>query len=141
MALKHEELTAKIISVYYDVYNELGHGFLESVYHRAMLCALNQSGLRAESEVALPVSFRGTTVGDFRADIVVENVVLIELKTVQALENEHIAQVINYLKATPIEIGFLMNFGPHPAFKRIICDNPSKEVRLNPCESVVRVSK
>lgn len=139
MPLKYEELTAKIIGIYYDVYNELGHGFVESVYHRAMLIALGQAGLRAESEVVLPVSFRGTSVGDFRADIVVEDLVLIELKAVQALDKEHFAQVMNYLKATLIEIGFLMNFGSHPAFKRIIFDNPSKQIRLNPFESVVRV--
>lgn len=104
MALKYEDLTSRIIGVYYDVYNELGHGFVESVYHNAMLVALTQAELRAESEVALPVTFRGARVGDFRADIVIEGIVLLELKTVQALEKEHLAQLMNYLKATPLEI-------------------------------------
>jgi GxxExxY protein len=139
LALKCEDLTSKVIGAFYDVYNELGHGFLESVYHKAMIVALRTAGLEVATEVAVPVTFRGQSVGEFRADLVVNQTILVELKVAQALDRTHYAQVMNYLKATPFEIALLFNFGAKPAFKRIIFDNPSKEIRLNPCESVVRV--
>jgi GxxExxY protein len=139
LALKHEELTSKVIGAYYEVYNELGHRFLESVYHKAMIVVLRDAGLEVATEVAVPVSFRGRTVGEFRADLVANETVLVELKVAQALDRSHYAQVMNYLKATPFEIALLFNFGSQPALKRIIYDNPSKQIRLNPCESVVRV--
>ena len=107
----YEELTKKILSACFEVSNELGCGFLESVYEKALLIALNDAGLKALSQVPLNVIYRNQTVGEFYADIVVENVVLLELKAVRALASEHLAQVMNYLKATGIEVGFLVNFG------------------------------
>jgi GxxExxY protein len=122
----HEELTEKIIGVFYIVYNELGHGFLESVYHKALVLALRQAGLRAEIEVPVPVFFRGQQVGDFSADVVVEDKVLLELKAVRELEPAHEAQLLNYLRGTPIEVGLLMNFGPKPRFRRLVFANDRK---------------
>lgn len=125
--LKHSDITDKIIGVFYDVYNELGEGFLESVYHNAMCIALNQAGLRSEREVALPVFFRGQVVGDFRADLIVSDCVIVELKTVRALDHSHEAQLFHYLRSTKIEVGLLLNFGPRPQFKRIAFDNVRKK--------------
>lgn len=106
-----EELTERILKISFDVSNELGNGFLESVYHKALLLALQQEGLNSESQKQLKVTFRGCCVGEFFADIVVEDVILIELKSVRALAPEHGAQIINYLKATGMEVGLLINFG------------------------------
>ena len=137
MALKHEELTSRIIGVYYAVYNELGHGFLESVYEQAMVVALKEADLPVITQVALPVSFRGHKVGDFKADLVVGETVLIELKAVEHLDKAHYAQVMNYLKATTMEVGLLFNFGRQSAFRRFLFENTLKQIRSNPCESVL----
>lgn len=107
----HEDLTEKIIKACFEVSNELGCGFLESVYQKALLIALREAGLNAVSQVPLKVLFRGQSVGDFFPDIIVEDTVILELKAVKALAPEHLAQVMNYLKATGIEVGFLINFG------------------------------
>ena len=107
----HEDVTNKILAACFEFSNELGAGFLESVYEKALLIALKDKALAAQSQVPLQVSFRNKVVGDFVADIVVENKVLIELKAVKNLLPEHQAQIINYLKATGIEIGLLINFG------------------------------
>ncbi len=107
----HEELTEKILKACFDVSNELGCGFLESVYEKALLIALTEASLKAEAQASLKVMFRGQVVGDFFPDIIVENTILLELKAVKALMPEHLAQVMNYLKATGIEVGFLINFG------------------------------
>jgi GxxExxY protein len=128
-SLKHGEITEKIIGVFYDVYNELGFGFLESVYHKAMLIALEQIGLEAETKVSLPVFFRGKLVGDFEADIIVEHAVILELKAADELASAHDAQLLNYLKASPAEVGLLLNFGPRPKFKRFVFDNERKRSR------------
>lgn len=130
--LKHRELTEKIIGAFYEVYNELGQGFLESVYENALLIALRDGGLRAEQQVPVQVYFRSELVGDFRADVIVEGGVLLELKAVRALDPAHEAQLLNYLRATPIEVGLSMNFGPKPDFKRFIYDNARKQIRENP---------
>ena len=108
---KHEDLTGKIIQACFDVSNELGTGFLESVYKNALLIMLNQYGLTAKDEVPIAVQFRGMKFGQFYADIVVENKVLIELKAISNLKSEHKAQVINYLKASELDVGLLVNFG------------------------------
>lgn len=126
---KHGDITDKVIRCFYDVYNELGFGFLESVYHKAMLVALEQAGLFAESRVRLPVYFRGHQVGDFEADIFVERAVILELKAADALDTAHEAQLLNYLKATAAEVGLLLNFGPKPKFKRLAFDNARKRSR------------
>lgn len=124
--LRHYALTEKIIAVFYEVYNELGHGFLESVYHKSLGLALNEKGLLVQSPVDIPVFFRGHQVGCFEGDILVEKCVLLELKAVRTLDSSHKAQLLNYLRATEIEIGLLLNFGVKPELKRLIYDNPRK---------------
>jgi GxxExxY protein len=133
----HSKVSAVILRAYFDVYNELGSGFLESVYQAAMESALSDAGLNIERQVAIPVTFRGKKIANFCADLIVEAKVLLELKAVQALDRSHHKQVLNYLKATPLEVGFLLNFGPKPEFKRFVFDNEQKKIRVTPCESVV----
>ena len=127
--LKHGLITDKILRVFYEVYNELGHGFLESVYHRSLVLALESVGLNVCSRVDIPVWFRGTRVGHFEADILVESCVLLELKAARMLDSSHRAQLLNYLRATEIEVGLLLNFGEKPEFKRVIFDNLKKQTR------------
>jgi len=127
--LKHKQLTGEIIRVFYEVYDELGHGFLESVYQKCLGISLEETGLRVLSEVAIPVWFHGRQVGNFAADMLVENIVLLELKAVRALDGSHQAQLLNYLRATEIEVGLLLNFGVKPEFKRLLFDNPRKRAR------------
>jgi GxxExxY protein len=138
--LKHAELTDKVIGVFYDVCNELGHGFVESVYRNAMQLALTESGLAVKREVQIPVWFRGTNVGDFRADLTVEDAVLLELKTAVTIERSHEAQTLNYLRATSIEVALILNFGPRAHFRRLVFDNKEKKIRVNPRESALGVS-
>ena len=128
--LKHGLVTDKILKVFYHVYNELGHGFLESVYHRSLVIALESVGLNVCSPVDIPVWFRGTQVGRFEADILVENCVLLELKAARTLDSSHHAQLLNYLRATDIQVGLLLNFGVKPEFKRLVFDNQHKAERL-----------
>lgn len=115
-----EELAGQIIQCFFDVSNELGAGFLESVYEKALFVALTQKGLKVVAQVPLKVRFRNVIVGDFFADLIVEDRVLIELKAVSRILQEHKAQVINYLTATAIETGLLVNFGtPRVEFFRL----------------------
>ena len=115
----YEELTSKILEACFEVSNELGVGFLESVYEKALLVALRQKGFEVESQVSLKVTFRGFTFGDFFADVVVGGKILIELKAVDSLSKQHYAQVLNYLKATGIEVGLIVNFGnPRLEYRR-----------------------
>ena len=106
-----EELSEQVIGACFEVSNELGIGFLESVYEKALLIALRDRGLKAESQVAVRVSFRNQAVGEFFADIVIEDQIIIELKAVRGIAVEHVAQVLNYLRATGKEVGLLVNFG------------------------------
>jgi GxxExxY protein len=138
--LKHSDITEKIIGIFYDVYNELGHGFLESTYAEALLVALEASGLNAAREVSVPVWFRGRKVGQYYADLIVEGMVLLELKAARTLESAHEAQLLHYLRATKVEVGLLLNFGLRPQFRRLLFDNERKKIRENPCESVAKVS-
>jgi GxxExxY protein len=133
---KHDDLTQKIIGVFYDVYNELGCGFLESVYREAMRLALGQAGLKVQTEIPIPVRFRGELIGVFRADLVVNDVVLVELKACEALVREHESQTLHYLRATEIEVALLMNFGPMPRFKRLVMDNELKKPKEKSVSSV-----
>ena len=112
--LKYSELTHSIIGCAMDVINELGSGFLESVYEKAMVVALIEIGLSVQSQKPLKVHFREKLVGEFYADLLVEEKVMVELKTVKALAPEHEAQIINYLHGTGIEVGLLINFGNPP---------------------------
>jgi GxxExxY protein len=116
----YQELTGKILEACFEVINELGAGFLESVYQNALLIALKQKGLNVQAQFPLAVMFRGEPVGQFFADILVEDKVIVELKAVSALSGEHQAQVLNYLKGTGIEVGLLINFGrPKLEYKRL----------------------
>lgn len=126
---KYAVLTQKIIGVFYDVYNELGAGFLESVYQKSLALALEAAGLAVCSRVDIPVWFRGHQVGHFEGDLLVEKCVLLELKATRALDSSHQAQLLNYLRATGIEVGLLLNFGPKPEFKRLAFDNSKRRVR------------
>ena len=133
----HSEVTEKILGVFFEVYNELGGGFLESVYHEALRIALGQAGLRVVSQVPVPVHFRGEVVGNFRADLIVNDCVLLELKAISTFDREHEGQILHYLRATSLEVGLLYNFGPRPRFKRFILENNEKKIRVLPCESAV----
>lgn len=116
----HEELTGTILEASFEVIKELGAGFVEGVYEKALLVALGQKGIEATRQVPLNVLFRGQVVGEFYADILVEGKVIVELKAVKALMPEHQAQLINYLKATSIEVGLLINFGnPKLEYRRL----------------------
>ena len=126
MSLLHHSITNTILKVYYEVYNELGHGFLEKVYQNAMCFELKARGLKVDSQKEIKVYFKQQLVGEYYADLIVENKVIIELKVTEVLMNAHVAQTINYLKATPIEIGMLLNFGSEPEFKRLIYTNNKK---------------
>jgi len=125
--LKHRDLTNKIIGTFFEVYNELGFGFLESVYENALVIALREKGFKVEQQVSIPVWFRGQRVGDFVADLLVENVIILELKAVRAFDESHKAQLLNYLRATEIEVGLLLNFGQSAEFKRMAFDNDRKK--------------
>lgn len=123
---RHSDLTRSIIGSFYEVYNELGHGFIESVYENSLAIALRDQGFEVHQQIAIPVWFRGKKVGDFCADMLVNKLVLLELKVARSIEQAHIAQLLNYLKATPLEVGLLLNFGPRPEFKRITFGNERK---------------
>ena len=127
--LKHKELTETIIGVFYEVYNELGHGFLESVYEKAFEVALTSKGLNVLRQIEVPVWFRENKVGDFVADMLVNKCVLLELKAARTLDSSHEAQLLNYLRATEIEVGLLFNFGIKPEFRRLAFDNSRKQVQ------------
>jgi GxxExxY protein len=133
----HSEVTEKVLGIFFEVYNELGGGFLESVYQEALRIALIQDGLRAAVEVSVPVYFRGEIVGNFRADLVVNDCVLLELKAISAFDREHEGQILHYLRAMNLEVGLLLNFGPRPQFKRFILENDKKKIRAIPREFVV----
>lgn len=133
--LLHADLTEK---VYYDVYNEVGHGFLESLYQNAMKIALTEASLLAQREVPVPVRFRGPEVGLYRADLLVQNGVLLERKAVTVLDGSHEVQLLHYLRAKEIEVGLLFNFGgTKPQLRRIMLENSNKKIRAHPRESAL----
>jgi len=129
LSYEHSELSETIIGVFYDVYNELGYGFLESVYRNSLQLALIAKSLQVQTEVGVPVFFRGKNVGDFRADIVVHGCVLLELKTAEAISIAHEAQLLNYLRATNLEVGLILNFGPKAQVRRLAYDNARKQFK------------
>jgi len=114
MALKHGEITEQILQSFYKVYHVLGHGFLEKVYENSLAVELRERGLSVQQQAPIRVLYKGRPVGEYFADLLVEETVIVEIKAAQALTNEHFAQLINYLKATGIEVGLLLNFGPRP---------------------------
>ena len=119
-ALKHEDLSKKIIAAAYTVHKELGHGFLEKVYKNALAVQLEETGLKCVLEFPLKVSYRGRTVGDYFADIIVDDKIIVEVKAVGKLESVHEVQLVNYLKGTGINVGLLINFGKSVEVKRRI---------------------
>lgn len=118
--LLHSDVTEEIIGAFFKVYNTLGYGFLEKVYENAMLIELRNMGHNAEPQRKIKVYYEKIIVGDYYADIIVNKKVIIELKAVSALVDAHEAQVLNYLKATGMEVGLLLNFGKSAEFKRMI---------------------
>ena len=129
--MKHEEITEKIIKAFYKVYNTLGYGFLEKVYENAMFIELTAMGLKVEKQKRVLVYYFGSIVGDYNADLIVEGVVTVELKTNEILVEQNENQLTNYLKATNIEVGLLLNFGKNPQIKRKIFDNDKKTMLKN----------
>ncbi len=131
--MKHEELSQKIIKIFYQVYNELGHGFLERVYQNAFYLALKQEGLEVEAQRKIKVLFRRVEVGDYYADLIVNDLIIIELKAAEVLVEANEAQLLNYLRGTEIEVGLLFNFGKKPEIRRKIYDNnlkPNLKIRV-----------
>lgn len=124
--MEHEELTRAIIGCAYRVYNAMGFGYLESVYEKCMLIELQKAGLAFESQRAIPVRYEGQNVGDFIADLVVQEALIVELKSVHRLVKAHEVQLVNYLVATGYSIGLLINFGPTGVeVRRKVCQLPS----------------
>lgn len=123
---KYSESTEDVIYCFYRVYNTLGPGFLESVYENALCIELRKLGIEYKQQAPLTVLYEGQPVGEFRADLIVDNCVVVELKAARAIEPAFEAQVLNYLRATDMEVGLLLNFGPKPEFRRLIFDNDYK---------------
>ena len=126
--MEYKYLTEKITGCAYEVYNKMGFEYLESVYEKCLLIELRKAGLTAEAQKPIKVQYDGEIVGDFIADIVVNDTVIIELKSVRRIVKAHEAQLVNYLKATEIEVGLLLNFGKEPRFKRRVLTNEYKNL-------------
>jgi GxxExxY protein len=120
MTLLHGELTKEIIGAFFTVYNELGYGFVESVYKRALVVELQSRGISCEREVMLTVYYKGVDVGEYRADLVVEGKIIVEVKTADKIASIHEVQLINYLRAAKLTLGLILNFGQTATFRRLI---------------------
>jgi len=120
---KHKELTEKVIKIFYRVYNKLGYGFLEKVYENAMMIELEEEKIPAVSQFPIQVTYEGRIIGEYFADILVDNRVIVEIKAAKGLAEENEAQLLNYLKATDVEVGLLLNFGYKPEVKRKAFNN------------------
>lgn len=121
--LKHKDLTDKVIQAFYKVYNSLGYGFLEKVYENAMMVELREVGIKAVSQHPIKVLYGDEVIGEYFADLLIEDSVIVEIKAAKGLAAENEAQLLNYLKATNKEVGLLLNFGPKPEVKRKVFDN------------------
>jgi GxxExxY protein len=126
MESKCVDITQQVIKGFYAVYNALGYGFLEKVYERAMTVELRRLGLHVVAQASIEVYYRDAHIGQYSADLLANDQVLVELKAARTLLPEHEAQLLNYLKATPYEVGLLLNFGPKPQIKRKVYDNQRK---------------
>jgi GxxExxY protein len=133
---KYKDITSVILKGFYEVYNELGDGFIESVYENALTVVLAEHGLLVENQKSISVYFRGHNIGDFKTDLIINGKVIVELKAIRSLDPVHEAQLINYLKATNIEVGLLLNFGRKPEFKRFVYSNKRKNISDNQRKSV-----
>ncbi len=125
--LLHKEITSEIISAFYKVYNTLGYGFLEKVYENALVLELEKQGLKAQKQYPIEVYYEGKIVGKYFADLLVSDVVIVELKAAEKLIAAHETQLINYLKATEIEVGLLLNFGKEAKYKRRVFSRQNKK--------------
>ena len=126
MIYKYEDLTHKIIDAFYKVYNTLGYGFLEKVYENALLIELKKIGLNAKPQAKIRVDYDNQIVGEYYIDILIEDCIIVEIKASKSIAKEHEAQLLNYLKASHLEVGLLLNFGPKPEIKRKVFDNHRK---------------
>ena len=126
--MKYEEITEKIIQAFYKVYNTLGYGFLERVYLNALFIELEAMGYKVAKEKKILVYYFGKVVGDYNADLIVEDIIAVELKAIEALTEDNELQLINYLKATNKEVGLLLSFGKKPEFRRKIFTNDNKKI-------------
>jgi len=129
MKLLHQDLTDVIIKTFYEVYNELEYGFLERVYQNSLYLELKSKGLKVEAQKKIEVYYKGIEVGQYYADLIVEDLIILELKAADCVVKEFENQILNYLKGTNCEVGLLLNFGTKPEFKRKIFEN-SRKVRI-----------
>ena len=126
-ALKHADVTDKILHAFFKkVYPKLGYGFLEKVYENALALELRRVGLTVEQQARIEVYYDGVVLGEYFADLLVDGVVIVELKAIQRVGPQEEALLLNYLRATPYEVGLLLNFGPRPDFRRKVFDNANK---------------
>lgn len=130
--LLHKEISKPILQVFYEVYNHLGYGFLEKVYQNAMYFELKSQGYEVEAQKQIKVYYKNRLVGEYYADLVIEGTIIVELKACQCLLSSHVAQLMNYLKSTSIEVGLVLNFGETPDFKRLVYTNNRKTNLKNP---------
>ena len=124
--------TSEVIGAFFDVYNALGRGFLESVYRNALSVALDERGVPNLREAPLDVFFHGARVGVFKADLLVADCLVVEIKAAQTIDRAHEAQLLNYLRACAVEVGLLLNFGPEAKFRRLIYTNDRKKLGRGP---------
>ena len=124
--IKHQEITEKVIKIFYKVYGQLGYGFLEKVYENSVMIELKKEGIPAIAQSPIKVIYEQEVVGEYFADLLVDNKVIVEIKAAKGLASENEAQLLNYLKATDLEVGLLLNFGPKSEVKRKLFDNSRK---------------
>lgn len=129
--LLHSEITGEIIKAFYKVYNTLGYGFLEKVYENALVFGLETRGFQVQTQLPIKVHYNGREVGEYFADVIVENIVIIEIKTANTIDKAHESQLLNYLKATEIEVGLILNFGQKPEYRRKVFANQKKNLIRN----------
>lgn len=126
---KHSDLTKQILRVFFDLHTELGYGFSEKVYENSLAILLRECGMKVQQQVPIRVCFHGQVVGEYIADMLVNDVVMLELKAVNKINEDHAAQLLNYLKATDVEVGLVLNFGQTAEFRRRVYDNDRKGSR------------
>ena len=137
--MKHQTLTDSIICCFYNVYNGLGYGFLEKVYQKSLFLELESRGFTAKAEVPVKVAYRGQVVGDYFCDLLVEDKIILEIKSSKNLTIDHEAQLLNYLKATSIEVGLLLNFGPDPQIRRKVFSNDELFARGSNLKNLMKI--
>jgi GxxExxY protein len=123
---RHVGITKRLLDCFYDVYHELGCGFLEAVYSNALAIALTHAGVPFRREFTIPVFFRGIRVGVYRPDFLLADEIIVELKAARSIDPVHVAQLVNYLRTSTVELGYILNFGSKPSFKRMIFSNVRK---------------